>query len=403
LPRTRFDPGGVRSNLIETLLRYADGSRPAEEDPITEVLAWLLDSDPAFIECFCELLVSAASATQGRLFHLQYPTIRTQVVVARVGGGTSRYDLQLDAGGMRAVVELKVWAGLTASAIADDSAEPSAPPRHQVDDYLALADRAPKGKEHLVFVLAPTFVDVGATAGGHRCWGGCLTWQSVHDAFARRLRAPGEPPIDAATKVIAEQFLGVMEVRRMATRMTLDGAVSVRRASRFRQSIAAALEGAWHELHADGTFEGFIKISRGAWQEGDQWTRAGYRLGASANDSNHFAFMGMYYGDDTLVEDVPDLCFFLHAKPDGQAGEALREQAADIAQIVAKLDARSALVRWHHDRSTWTPAWCSTSLAQIVLDRDPGAAITTHLRAAVGAARDAGLLAIYFNAIKRLG
>ena len=29
----------VRPNLLDTLLRFADGSRPAEEDPITEVLA----------------------------------------------------------------------------------------------------------------------------------------------------------------------------------------------------------------------------------------------------------------------------------------------------------------------------------------------------------------------------
>jgi hypothetical protein len=391
--------------LVETLLRYAGGP-PAEEDPVTEVLAWLLasENDQALLDCFCELLTSAASAQLGRHIALRRPTVRTQVVTPRIGGGTSRYDLLLEAPRIHAVVELKIRAGLTASAIVDGAAEPGAPQRHQIDDYLALAQGAPGGHQHVVFVLAPTFVDVGLEARRHSCWGGCITWQMVHDAFERRLRAPGEAQIDPALKTIAEQLLGVMEVRRMATpRMTLDGAISIRRAARFRQSIASALESAWLELFADGTFDGFHKIDRRAWEDSAQWMRAGYHLWASRNDTNHFGFIGMWYGDNTIVDDVPDLCFFLQAKPDGGAGEALRDQAGELAKLVVMLDARSPLVRWRHDPGGWAPVWCATSLAQIVIDGDPGTAVTSHFRAATKAARDAGLLAIYFDAITRLG
>src|ERR1019366_10150323 len=97
--------------------------------------------------------------------------------------------------------------------------------RHQLHDYLALAEgRAAQGDEQLVFALVVGFVDVGEAVRAHPCWGGSLTWQTVHDAFARRLRVQGDTPLDPATKMIAEQLLGVMEVRRMATpRMTLDG------------------------------------------------------------------------------------------------------------------------------------------------------------------------------------
>lgn len=394
----------MRTNLIETLLRFADGTRATEEDPITEVLAWLLANEPALLDCFCHLLARPASERQARGFRLVRPSVRTQVVVPRIGGGTSRYDLLLEAGRVRAVVELKVRAGLTASGAVDVDAQPDPRQRHQIDDYLALAKQAPEGVEQLVFALAVGFVDVGADARDHRCWGGCLTWQTVHDAFARRLRLRSAEQIDSATRMIAEQLLGVMEVRRMATpRMTLDGAISVRRASRFRQSIAATFEAVWQELHADGTLDGFTKISRAAWQDDDKLARTGYRLWASPTDTNQFGFMGMYYGEETIVEDVPDLCFFLQAKPDSRAGEALLEQSTAIAQRLATLDTRNPQVRWYHEPGGWTSVWCATSLAQLVLDGDPGTSIKTFFRSTVMAARELGLLEIYFEAVKRAG
>jgi hypothetical protein len=398
-------PAGVRSNLIETLLRFADGSRPREEDPITEVLAWLLAHEPALLECFCNLLGNTASNQRARTFRLREPSVRTQVVAQGIAGRISRYDLVLEKGQARAVVELKVRSGLTLSRAEDADAAAVPEQRHQLHDYLAQAGtRIAQGDDQLVFALAVGFVDVGEAVHAHPCWGGSLTWQTVHDAFARRLRVPGETPLDPATKMIAEQLLGTMEVRRMATpRMTLDGAVSVRRASRFRQSVTAALEAAWQELHADGTLDGFTKINRSAWQEEDRWTRMGYRLWALSSDTNHYGFMGIWYGDETLVEDVPDLYFFLQVKPDGRAGEALHERSEQIRERLTALNSTSTHARWRHAPDMWTPVSCVSSLAPFLLDADPSTAIRNWFRTTLAAARKLGLLEIYFEAIKRLG
>ena len=303
----------------------------------------------------------------------------------------------LDDGERRAVVEVKVRAPLTPSAIVDETFERR---RHQVDDYLSLA-AVVSGARQLVFTLAIGFVDVGAEAFAHDCWGGGIVWQAVHDVFAMDLRARREVPLDPGARMVAEQLLGVMEARGMATpKMTLEGALSVRRAARFRKSIDATLEQAWQELHADGTLEGFVKIDRKAWQDEERWSRFGYRLWTSRQETLHFGFLGVWYGDETIVEDVPDLCFFLQAKPDGRAGEVLRERSAEIASIVTKLDETSMHVRWSHEPSGWAPIWCAASLARFALESEPNAAIKDFFRTTISAARSSGLLSIYFDAVK---
>lgn len=389
----------MRPNLLDTLLCFASGGRPAEEDPITEVIAWLLAREEVFLDAFCDLLTSTASKQRGRSFLLGRPTVRTQVVIPRIGGGTSRYDLVLDGPRCRAVVEVKVRAPLTVSAIVHETIDR---PRHQVDDYLALAAAAVDA-DQLVFTLAIGLVDVGVEARAHDRWGGGLTWQTVHDAFASRLRAREATSMDAGARMVAEQLLGVMEARGMATpKMTMDGALSVRRAARFRQSIDATLDQVWQELHADGTLEGFVKLDRRAFQDERQWTRLGYRLWTSSQEALHFGFFGLWYGDETVVEDVPDLCFFLQAKPDGRAGEMLREKSAEIAASITKLDAASPHVRWSHHPSEWAPIWCATSLGRFVLEPDPNAATKEFFREALMSARACGLLTIYFDAVKQL-
>lgn len=385
----------MRSNLLNTLLRFAESQRPAEEDPITEILAWLLASESAFCDCFSRLLADTASAHGGRPFELVAPRVATQRQVSRSDGRTSRYDLVLESKTRRAVVEIKVAHALTPSGSPQGSADE--PRRHQVHDYLDIADAEhPRG---MVFTLAPGHLDVGERARTHRCYGGQLTWQEVHDAFRRCLAGPRAARMDAGAKLIAEQFLGVMEARAMAIDgLNLDGALAVRRWSRFQRALGQALELAWNRLYADGTLDGFAKGSAKDWQEADQWHRAGYRLWARPVD--HFGFMGMWYGDDTIVPEVPDLVFFLHSNPGGPAGAALDTRSQELAALIAKLDASGTGVRWTHDPGTWAPIWCSKSLAAIVLEPDPSAAVTELFRSAVISARESGLLDLYFEAVK---
>ncbi len=386
----------MRSNLIDTLLRFAESQRPAEEDPITEILAWLLASESTIRDCFCRLLAATASRQSGRSFELVSPRIATQKRVPRADGGSSRYDLVLESKASRAVVEIKIAHDLTPSS---GPRGPLGDGRHQVHDYLDIADAEPP--RSMVFTLAPGHLDVGAPARTHRCYGGHLTWQEVYDAFRRCLHGARAEHIDAGVRLIAEQFLGVMEARAMATTgLNLEGALAVRRWSRFQRALGHALELAWNRLYADGTLEGFTKASAKDWQEADQWHRVGYRLWAHPNDYDHFGFIGMWYGDGTIVEEVPDLVFFLHSHPRGPSGAALDARAEEIAALVATLDANGAGVRWTHEPGTWQPVWCRKSLAAIVLEPDPSAAVTELFREAVTRARESGLLDLYFDAVK---
>lgn len=71
--------------LLTTLLDYAASPKGHEEDPITEILAWVLDHDARLLGSFLDLLPQ-----QGPAIPTTPPTVRTQVAE-----GTGRYDLVL--------------------------------------------------------------------------------------------------------------------------------------------------------------------------------------------------------------------------------------------------------------------------------------------------------------------
>lgn len=384
----------VKRNLLDTLLRFAAGSQPAEEDPITEILAWLLATEPALLRAFTQLL-------SRRVPSLAKATLRpsTQVVMPRAQGrGVCRYDLVLDDRRVpvRVVVEAKVNHGLTPSGA---SVEPASVPRHQVHDYLALARLDPAGS-HWVFTLAPDPMDLGGEADADSCFGGQLRWQEVHDAFARALRTSGGTSlVDPAARALAYQFLDAMEARHMAhPKLTHDGAVAARRFVKFRRSFTEVVTAAWNEMHADGTLDGFIKISAAAWQ--DEHERLGYRLWAPPRDTTQFGFIGMYLGDDSMLEDLPDLYFFLEAPPKSAAHRALELRGSDIAAIVAGLAQRDPRTAWGFSPGEYQVVWAVQSVAHALADADPRGAILAWYRSVVAAARESGLLAIYFDALK---
>ncbi|UJR86704.1 hypothetical protein [Sandaracinus amylolyticus] len=382
----------MKRNLLDTLLRFAASSQHAHEDPITEILAWLLWNEPAFMRAFVELLSRRVPALARASLQPD-----TQVITPRArGGGVCRYDLVLEdrRAPARVVVELKIDHDLTPSGAELDSTCP----RHQVHDYLELAEADPPGS-HWVFTLAPGLVDVGEDAERHPCFGGHLRWQEVHDAFARVLRLDRSDALEPTAKALATQFLEVMEARQMAhPKLTYDGAVAARRFMRFRQSFTEVVTAAWNEMHADGTLEGFIKVNAAAWQ--DEHQRLGYRLWVRSKDTTHFGFIGLYLGDDTTFDDVPDLYFFLEAPPKSPAQRALEQRAADVTAIVASLNARDARTVWRFSPGEHQVVWATQSIAHALADTDPRAAILAWFRQTVLAARDGGLLSIYREAVK---
>jgi hypothetical protein len=382
----------VHPNLVATLLRFASTPTAREEDPITETLAWLLDRERVFLAAFLTVVAARCSVLRPLAENVEGIAIATQVVVTRVGGGVSRYDLvlDLDAPRMRVVVEVKVRASLTSSAIGDDGA------RTQIDDYLALAERAPG--VNVVLTLGGDSLVAGA-ARSHPCFGGHVFWQEVHDALARVLRRDRrERTLDPAARLIAEQFVATMEARSMATpRLSFDGLLSVRRFMQFRAAYEEIITSAWSALHEDGTLAGFVKISKAAWQ--DEHQRLGYRLWTSRSDTKNVAFIGISYADDSIIDDVPDLIFFMEVAPRTPAAAAFTAHAPAITTAVEKLAARDPRARWQYVPSGWPKVIAARSLADVVADPDPRSRTHEFLRAAVSAARDEGLVKLYLDAV----
>jgi hypothetical protein len=140
---------------------------------------------------------------------VEHVAIATLVVVARIGGGVSRYDLvlDLDAPRVRVVVEVKVRAELTASAIGGDA------PRTEIDDYLALAERARRNERR----AHARRRRARGEARSHRCFGGHVYSQEVHDALARLLLRDSTSALEPAARLIAEQCVGRTKDRDIAT------------------------------------------------------------------------------------------------------------------------------------------------------------------------------------------
>ncbi|MDQ3034351.1 MAG: PD-(D/E)XK nuclease family protein [Myxococcota bacterium] len=387
----------MRANLVDTLLRFA-ASRPAEEDPFTEVLAWILERDAFFASELTALLrrvaVRRGIAIEGVDTH---PSVSTQVVVAGTQGSCSRYDLVLDwaTPRLRIVIEVKVHAALTLSGTFAEPVEGQA--RHQVDEYLAIARAS--GQRSLVFTLAPGALPVGDAARADDLYGGHLLWQDVHDTLRRAARSRIHRTMDPVVRAIAEQTLEAMERRSMAApRITFEALLSVKRYAAFRQSFDPMLTFAWSTLHDDGTLAGFQKIDRRAWQQ-DVHDRMGYRLWAERKDPSAFGFMGIALGDDTMVEGVPDLYFFLEVPPRSRAQEAIDAHGAEILAAVARLAGRDSRVTWGYDPGGYESIWAARSCADIVTDPEPREALTAFFRSAVTQAREEKLLGIYFEAV----
>lgn len=387
----------MRANLVDTLLRFAAG-RPAEEDPLTEVFAWILERDQTALSEVIAVLRRVA-VRRGIPIELPdgAPRLSTQLVVPGTDGSCSRYDLVLDWATLRIVIEVKVHAGLTPSGLTDGEAP--GPVRHQVDEYLAIA-RASE-RRSLVFTLAPGSLAVGAAASAHELYGGHVLWQDVHDALRRAARSRVPHAMGPAVRAITEQTMGAMEARSIAApRITFDSLLAVKRYAAFRQSFDPMLTHAWTTLHDDGTLAGFEKIDKRAWQQ-DVHDRLGYRLWADRKDPSVFGFMGIWLGDDTLVEGMPDLYFFLEVPARSSAQEAIDSRGADVLAAIARLGSTDPRVQWGCAPGGWQTIWAVRSCADIVTESEPREALTAFFRDAVTRAREEGLLAIYLDAVRR--
>lgn len=381
-------------NLLHTLLGFAR----VVEDPTTEILAWFLEASPPLraelLRVIDDLLrTRGAGLPRGPDGAFAAAEIATQVVVSD-SKGTCRYDLVLDwhAPRVRVVVEVKVWAGLTYTVETDPESEHSSAV-DQVTRYLAIADKTAAAIRSHVLVLAPYAVDLPSAAASHPAFAGQLSWQVVHDSFARIAAADA---LDPTMRTLARDFVHALEIRRMAApKLTFDALTSVYRYRRFEQSITTMLTHARDALFADGTLAGFHKGDKRAWQD-DVHDRLGWRLWLDPAKTEAFAFLGIYVGEDTIHEEVPDLYFFLETRRGTDAQKKLDDAQPAIADALAALQTKTT--RWYSYPGGWEAIGATTSLVEIARDDDPTDATTRFFRECVQRLRTSGVLQRYLDA-----
>jgi hypothetical protein len=219
--------------LLATLLDYASSQRAHEEDPITEILAWLLDHDERVCAAFVRLLApERVSIPAGP------PRVRTQLT-----GPGGRYDIVLDWAHpkLRLIVEVKVNANLTYGELeGEDGAKADT---DQITRYLSQT-----GDDTYVVALATHALELPAKTSAHARYLGLIRWQAVHDVLLHGL-TDEVSPIDPEARGFARQFVHLMEARRMAgPKLTFDGMTAGYRFFAFRDAILPVLEQARDEV-----------------------------------------------------------------------------------------------------------------------------------------------------------
>ena len=173
------------THLLTKLVSFARSSTDREEDPVTEILAYLVHRDPGFCRRFVRL-VDEVGCGQQKLSVLGQPLISTQHTVPSVGneGGFCRYDLLFRwmwSEKAQLVVEVKIRAGLTTKAYQGEGGV------HHIDQlqrYLALAETSPSA---FVVGLGIWPATVPRPVRTHPRFLGCVSWQDDHDRIGYRL------------------------------------------------------------------------------------------------------------------------------------------------------------------------------------------------------------------------
>jgi len=368
-------------NLLNTLVDYASAGCSRTEDPITEVLAWLLRADQELRLAFLGALVQRADREgRGRRLMAQGSfEVETQVVMCRARGlGVCRPDLVLSnrVAGEKVLVEIKVHADLTPTAHGG---------RTQLDDYLDIAEAQGNA---IVYVLAPRrMVISGAT--NRPCFGGQVRWQSVYDAFRDVL---ARRKVDGVAALHVQQFLELMERKKMAVPpLSFEGALAVRAYTKFRDSLRACVDAVVSDLDPALT-AGFGERSK--WAEG-RHGRMGYSL--KTVNGGGFAFMGVYHGDEPGSDELPELYFFLEVPRGSPAQEALDEEAGALKTAIAKLNEGPGLIRYGYDLGGWETLWAVQGLSHVIAAADQPRAIGDFFTAALTAMRPE-VIARFLNA-----
>ena len=243
------------------------------------------------MRCLAEALERAGP---GRRLPEGHPAVRTQVWIATGTPDAGRCDLVLEWAypAVFAIVEVKVAAPLTVTS------SPEKGPQDQIERYLKHVAAEQPVRKGWVFLLGPKGLSVGASEADP-AYGGHVVAQRVHDAL-RVAERNGEIEEPHAAWV-AQQLAAVMEKVGMATAtMTFEGAMGVARFYEFRAALLATLERAREELWGPGG--PLAAFYHRAYLQEDEHDRVGYWVAATGLDKNAYAFLGLYFRNDSIHE-----------------------------------------------------------------------------------------------------
>lgn len=315
------------------------------------------------------------------------PTIETQVSEPAIEGGLCRYDLLLTwSSGVRLIIEVKVFAGLTMKTIEGKDGEPTQV--DQIQRYLALAEREPAT---FVLSLGIRTTDLPAVVQGHQRFIGTLSWQDLHKVVWRCLaRTP-----DDTLESLRYEWLQLLEDLKLATSpLTLDGLNSVYKYNAFYGAFQTALDATVDRLSEEGILEPFERPTDRMWQEAHD--RIGYRLFVDS-DRSRMAFIGLWHGDKSIHHEVPDLYFFYEVPKGSSSAKFIDGKQEDILRLFESIETTPPESKWGFESDGYETIHCTMSMLEVIRQPDPSAAIADFF---VGCLRVSNIRDIFFEALK---
>ncbi len=362
------------NNLVHTLLAHASRR---EEDAITATLAWLVGAHaPLRTRWQTYLMEHGAPQLTGD------PVVRTQVTE-----GSNRYDLVLVWPGWRAVIEVKVRAGLGWRSTEEDSHDDETAPRvvSQVRRYLQHTERTqpPTG----VFTLAADELELEPAVRAHPRFGGALRWQDVRQWLTE------EEPTDPVVAQVARWFVDVLRRRGMTfERLTAEGLASVGPYLAFKASLDAMIDRVWTLLRDDPRVK---KLQRD-----DPWRQEAHaRIGWAAPYDRRvgmFAFVGISVHPLATRDGAPDLLLFLEAPPTKPAAQHIQRERAAWEAACARLN-EAGHARWALGTG-WPLISATRDMGTLLDEPDQVGAMVAFFRACLEALDREGLLDRYLAA-----
>jgi hypothetical protein len=107
--------------------------------------------------------------------------------------------------------------------------------------------------------------------------------------------------------------------------------------------------------------------------------------------------MGIWHGEGTIYENVPDLYFFLELKQGSEAQKKFDAQGAKVMDAVARLQGKIPDARWAYDPGQWQIVWACKSLVEVARADDPARVTTDFFRECLALLREVKVMDLFLK------